>query len=608
MARPTFHDIEDWLAARRTDLSEMHTEMREDSMLYAWTDASREAFKVAWLAGLPTGFTPRLPPLARLGVQTGVNHIIAGEDPECEIVPPRTGKKRAQSDTIKEKVEAMEAFGNAWLHKVCTYATGNPIRDVVTLQLECGQGALSYPINYSAWPEPPFGMTDQKKPRKGRTADERAEYSEWEAKRRDAFPWQVSSIHPTGLFFDIDNDPPKDFILVDKVTWGAVADKYDHISDGDHKRTERVERIQYCSEEWYGVWVDSQPCLTGEDAEDGVAVNTAGHAWTRMCWSGHGDQDEDNSWERRGRGVLRDRDVILILLATLNVAEVMRLQTAFPQMMISGGTADQRRMVAEQYGYGIGGTIELPDGVSMTPVTPPTPPDVVWKEQDMAERLYSMQYGADVLSGEYRSEPAAKQRARSTAAALPFGAPQANAQQMVAAVLGDIFRDVKYQLRDTVTIDGVSLSPSQIIDGVAINVNFMPLSDEEKSFKRAEALEDLGNGTMTKADYIRTTRGIDNPEEVLSEVRVEQMTDAALAAPEVLAVVVQQIVPPSPDPAVDPATGMPVAEPGMEEAAPMEQQVEPPAPETGGPFEAQEYAAAIGRAPLLPQGPGVNGR
>lgn len=616
--RPTFADVRDALARRKKALSGMHTDMQADEDLHYWSGDTQQQVRngLNALKGLPAGFEPRFPPFAYEGVMVGLNRISAGDAPEVNIRLSDESGQDPESESTRRRIDTMNKWANAWLYTVATFSTENPLRDLPMKQLKMGAGALSYAIDYEAWPDYPLGtkIDDRGQRVPKREPKNRAEtraVEKWQQKRKGAFPWKVVSLSPVALYFDTDRDPPRDYIIEDEVSGREAVACYPHLEGQVDEKAEKLKRIQYCAEDWYGIWIHERACLTAEDAAvDGVAPNSYGRPWIRMAWSGWGDSSSTNDWAKKGAGVLRHgRAIVLELCEAWNEMRALGLTQAFPGTELIGPD-DETAVLMQQLDAGPAAINRHTANVQMRWRESPTTPDIVLKRYEVAKEQYSDHFGEPVLKGAPRSEPAASQRARSTSASLPFEVTQVSDQQLVSGMLTDIFGMVKNHLREPVTVRGVTLRPEDIIEEVIIDTNYTPLTDEEKSFKRADAERDLKNGAITLEEYIRTVRGVEDGAQVLRAVRKEKLTEAILADPQVLALGVQKLlqslgVPPAPAP-----TGAPLP-PGAGAGAPPQpgpgQAPEPPPqpmPMAGGPYEAQQQVDSIYAAPLLTGMPG----
>ena len=565
----------------------------------------------------------------------GVNQIMIGERADVKVTLPQhlhrdPEKAKQQQSHLRECLRGL-------LYTIDTYATESPLRDFVIKSLGLGLGVLSYPIDWERWPDPPFGKLKNGKPRQPVGAAQREEYARWERKRQTSLPWAVSSTHPRNVFFDPYHDPPEDYIIEEKISRSAANRQYPdrNVSKPDAggtaarqpaRGTSTCLRVTYCSADWYAVYVDGKAVLGADDNadEEGVAPNTAGVAWHRMAFGGFGDKDEDGDFEVRMKGIIRDgRDIILMKITNLNVMEAIRQITAFSPLEVHGGEEAERMKVMESFVYGPATFTSTPPSITIRPIPQTVVPDVVFKQEEEVNRLMEMHFGPQILRGvEQPQETAAGQRTRVGLASAPYRSCKQNCQQAVAAMLQDLCYMIKHELQEPVTVLGtpggsdssLMLRPEDIVDGMLIEVDFTPPTEEDRAFKRTQLQQDLQAGAISIEDYIRESRGIEDAQGALFEIDVEQMVHRLLANPQIDQLAVTHFlqtrgqlqspaapggamsVPPPPGAVPTPA-GPPAAA-----AMPPPQQ---PAPTLGSPADAQQQVNPYFAPPQPP--PNLNG-
>lgn len=608
--RPTHAEVDTWLEHRRSLRASLDTEMGIDEDFYTWSTEFRSTTWKPYIKGFPADYVPFLPPIAYLGVQRAVNNIVVGETPEIEVDIP----KDAPGSLEEKKVQAahLRAWYKAVLYRIDTQSTETPFRDFYTKMLSLGAGLLAYPIDWDRWSEPPYGYLPDGRPRVGRTAEDKRTYQQWQREHRNAFPWDVYSEHPRRVFPDMNHDPPRDWIIEDVVDVDAYKDRIDitALALKPSGESSRATRVVYVSSEWYGCWIDQVPLLSEADGadEEGIAPNALEMPWFRIAYSGLGDKDVTGNWMYRIKGIIRDgRGIILQLIKTVNIQTVILHKGAYQELLFSGANAEALRdKWAEVAGPG-GAIADESGAVNVSLVPTATVPREVFNLDRIAQQFLEMVLGPELLEGIGRpDETASGQRSRAGYAKAPYRAPQQSGQQAIAAMLMDLssqVRDVP-QFKAGVTVQGVTLKPSQVVDHF-VKVNIAPPTEEDRAFKRAAVMDDLQAGLITQEDAVREVRGVDDPEEYLLKVRVEQLQKAILAHPAIQEWAVQQLqprlgIPPAPAPLAGPVQGgaPPPAEPLIQE----------PEPSLGSPGDIQQQVDRVVNAPLLPGAPRRDGR
>lgn len=576
--------------------------MDVDQDFYDWSAEYASTVWRPYLKGFREGYRPVLPALAYLGVQRATNATVVGETPDVEVVLAR-GYKTKDEVVRKEAADLLRAWYQAVLYRTDTFSTETPIRDFFTKMYSLGLGVLCYPVNWERWEEPP---------ERGRTVAQRETYRLWERKRQRAFPWDVYSLHPRLLYFDTDHDPPRDFIVVDRVSI-PVGKELERV-DSERKPSgeqDTSERVKYVGEDWYGEWVDREPFLEAGDGadEDGLAANSLHMPWIRMAYSGLGDKNETGNFVYRCQGLIRNaRSIIIAKLQSLNIKLVALHHAAYPEIKFSGQGAEALRdKWAEEGGPGAaladeGGEVQI----TLVPV--PTIPREIFDIDRELNQMLETSLGPELLEGiGSPSETASGMRTRNMNARAPFAAPRQSGQQCIAAMLMDMsdqVRDVP-QFKGGVTVQGVTLRPQDVVDHF-VRVNIAPPTEEERAFKRAAVMDDLKAGIITKEDAIRETRPSEDPAAYLEKIYVENLIAGLVGGPvaqEVLEVKFRERLGlPAPVPA-QPMDGN-GAEPvvgASQGAAPMN--VPQPEPSLGSPADVAQQVGQVVGAPLLPGGP-----
>lgn len=587
--RPTWGEIGRWLSQRRGLLAELHAAMREDEDYRQMSDQARAAAR-EYLSGLPPGFVPIYPSVAQDAIQVGVNRIVSGEEPDVTITFPDGSFDRFPKDKREAVERAARELHIRWIRAACKRIMSaqvlNVAREMAIQQLSLGMAPLVYPLDYSGWPDPPFGWLPvedgEKRPRAATpdTAENRDRLRLWERRRQEAYPWATTSPHPTWVFFDLSNDPPRDYILEEKVSAAAMRERYGEEWGEGEELT--LTRVTYISEDWVGQWCDGKALLRGRGVKDGVGRNVSGKPWVQMAVSGMGSQTSDGGWAPRIKGSIRDgRGEILLMVKAWNWMAAMGEMNAFPMPVFSGSGAQQ---AADDFAMGGATATVLPEGVTLHAFEPPRTPADVYKLWDIATQRFAGHFGQPVLSGEpVHGEPMGSMRTRASMAGMPFEPVKVSLEQAWGQMFEHKLALLKWQLQEAVTVEGVTMRPGDVVDGVQVKIDLTPLTEEEKAFRRTAAQDDVKMGAMTTEDYIRTQRGIDDAVAVEQAVAVGRMRDALLGDPEVVAVAKQQLL-------ASLGAGQP-QQPGAEGPG-MEQGPEPPGGGGGAP-DMQQFEGGI---------------
>lgn len=537
--RPAWAWVQEARRSRESALSALHQAMLEDEDYLNWASVSRGAAQV-YLSGLPDGYTPNYPPHAQAALQTGVNRMVSGALPDVRVTFPAGSfnhyRKEDREGKEREARDLMVRWVRADARHVLAKQVENVAREMAGKTVGLGQSAVFYPIDFSAWVDPPFGWlpldekTGEKKPAPPRVdnAENRDKLRQWERARRRSYPWATRALHPTWVFWDLGHDPPRDYIIVEMVSPSSVAERF----PGRWALSEELtlERVTYVSDKWAGQWVDGVPVLKGKGVVDGVAANQSGQPWVQMSFSGMGNLDAEGRWLHRIKGNIRDgRDTLLLMAKAWNWMACLSEMGAFPLMQGPRRQLEQLEFGANAPGIEVEGQER---GLSV--LEPPKTPEQVFRLWEIATALFALQFGAEVLRGEFKSEPMGSLRTRADLAGMPFEAPKVSLEQAWAAMVEHKLEMIKYVLHEGVTVEGVTMRPSDVVEGVQIEIDMTPLTEADKATQREVGQADVALKAMTVEEFIRIHRGIDDAGAVMTAVAVEDMRTALLADPDAM--------------------------------------------------------------------------
>ena len=426
----------------------------------------------------------------------------------------------------------------------------NPLRDTETHALALGLGVLVYPLDYDALEGPPNDG------RRG-TPEEQDAYDLWAARRATAMPWRVTAEHPCNVFFDPDNDPPEEFIIEKRVSLRDMRRKFPDadipsapppvtgtgngsggITMGRGGPGRDAEYVEYISCDWYACFVNGVPVTPNGD-EDGFAPNARGFPWVQLVWSGFGSIDADNSWERRGVGLLwyvinnfRSRAFDMNWLQLIKRAYIPKLvfQANTPFVTDAQEEAEDVDPTAPE-------VVTLSNKVAARYLeTPALPQALLESQRNNANEIEGLM-GPGVLSGESRSEPASKYSARLEQARSPYRAAKANMEQALANMLSHMDMDIKHE---PVMSEGyeatwtqgygadaqqfeVALKPKQINVAARNSVDLSPMTPQDRAFAVQDAIAKRDAGLVSTLTAMKDGAQVDDTAQEMAEIQVEEI-------------------------------------------------------------------------------------
>lgn len=173
---------------------------------------------------------------------------------------------------------------------------------------------------------------------------------------------------------------------------------------------------------------------------------------------------------------------------------------------------------------------------TVEPMVAPVVPDAIIKDINERKQRMEQMYGPGTLSGEPRSEAAAKYAARLEQARGPYGSPKENAEQACANMAYNMFWDIKYepQMADfSVSWQDkaakkryfAKLKPEQIhLAHCKISVDFSPMGAEEKAFKVEDAIQKEQAGWWPREKAMKEGGEIDDTAEAMAQIDADLVT------------------------------------------------------------------------------------
>lgn len=621
---PTQQQVFELLEERRALFAAMHAAILDaEKWFFAYERNSPVLPDIR--KGFPAGVDFDIPASGWQMVNRAKNSITSAEVPQALYELPDSYKDDHQQAADDEK--AVQLADQAILHHVVTRSVVNPFDDALQNQLAVGLGVLYYPLDYDGLGEPP---------EHGRgTAEEQEAWEAYEWRRAEALPWAVSSLHPTWVFPDPDDDDGAQdgVLLIERpVSLAAMQRRYPDLQLGAGNSStagagaggaagsgKTATWVEYISPAWYGCWVNGQAVTPGGNA-DGLAPNHRGFVWAQLAWSGFGKTDRDGAWERRGIGLLQ-LGANNFRREAFNSNWLQLIKRAYiPKLIAQGDTAADAAEETRDVDPSEPSMIALGRTVSLSWLETPDIPaalvaDIRHNDQDR-ESLF----GPGVLSGENRSEPASKFSARLEQARGPYRTPAANMEQAIANFLNHCHWDLKHEpdLHDgyrrtwrqgrgtEMRRYSVHLKPEQIHLGGKITIDLSPMTPQDKAFVAQEAIAKRDAGLISTDTAMKKGAEVDDTDEEWAQIIAEKVlqSDAVIGALGQKAVAVLGLLQPQPTPQQPPPPpGMPGMAAGpagapmpAEEPLPPGMPQTPPPPLGSGQEAMQQAQATYGSA------------
>ena len=546
MPRITRAQIDAKAADYETAESRFRAECKIDQDYLHATDEWRNKLLAAYIKGFPKGFVVKVLPLARMAVETFKNTIVAGEVPEVkDTLDLEEGE--VASDAQEAKRKETERFHKAFLWEVAYRTSNNPFTELVRKQAALGPGILSFAWDETLWPKEPS------------TADGDA-LSEYEEAKREAWPWLVQVEHPLGIWPDPYSNPPKDYVIKDKLPLALASERYPQLNL--ESTTGDVERLIYCSETDYAVYINNLPLYGG----DGVVDNPMGVLWYELALSGLGENAEDNNVVHLWQGVLRQlRDIIAMIITNYNIVEAVKWQEGFGPQHLSAASEAEAENVASKVVIGPLEILATGPNVTMEPLIKRTDKQSAIWEQDELTRWLEIMIGP--LSGNFQKQEstASGLAQRVSMQELPYQAAKVSAEQAIANMLRKVTRFYKEHIGKT----KISLryggklqrfNPDDFLTDLRIEVNLKPVTAADRAMTVDKDLKELGNKVISLAEY-RRRQAIENGVQLDEELGRESLRFHPAVVDVAAKIIAQQLMPApavqaeqAPEPAESPAT------------------------------------------------------
>lgn len=593
----TLDDILELFTTLQDDVfAELHAAMKEDDdFLKAASGTLYSSSIREYLRGFQKSQRVVALALAVAYVQRGRNNVLPGGMPEVEVVLPQGVHQDDDSEAAKEHAEELEAWDQGLLYQMATSSKINPLVTAVDNGLGLGVGFIAYPLIMERYPQKPKAGGPNTEKRK----QEQIEYINKQMNCK-LYDWRAP--HPRSMMWDVDNDPPQYFFEFDdiplrvaKKQWpdldysSGVTPKSARPSDGAQPRASggneaTVQRIIYVSDTEYSIIVNRQSVLTAKQhAVEGVAPNSLGYAWYGMAEAGFGVPDHEGKLVNTVQGLVRRiRGLIVGKTEDYNLLQLAKYQGINGVDVFTGPEGEEGRAHAERVAAGLvreaGAFWALPGDVKHSIAeTPKLAPELLTGD-DMVTGLLELLAGPDVLAGAFRDEPTGSLVERKQNALAPFQPMRTNMEQMIAQIINNIHRSIKYQVKGPVTMWGRSslgksksftLKPERIPEPLPqIFIHLVPTSEGDKEYKWNLSEKQYLAGAIGPTRLSKDGAGV---EDVQAETKDRFKADLRAAILPVAQTIVggmaqqyfiERGVAQDPNAQVDPATGQPL-EPAM---------------------------------------------
>ncbi len=526
--RPTWDNIRLMREQRQRALQAMHDAMREaDDLSHSDDRNSPIVSRLQEYIDFPKGFKYDIINYPYIVANRATNTVHTAEVPAVtyELDPFDKEDHPEWADHEKKVQIALQGI----VYRIVAAATKSPALNQLQQQIGKGLGVITYARDYDAMPT---------KPDHGRTTPEEKEaWANYDRAVRNCLPWRVDVVHPTHVLFDLNNDPPRDYIIHKPVSRVDMARRFpqlgwdpNSISDDTITATSNLGQYatdrgpagatcyytEYCSADWYGCAVNDIPVTEGAgpdteeggDVIDGIAPNYTGHTWVQMAWSGLGDMDARGAWEHWGKGVIqRGMPLFDGLWFNRNYLKLLKLGH-IPKLIATGdanmGGREQAITETEDLNPNKPQVAALSSAVNLHWLESPNVPQALMADIANQEHEIESMFGPAVLGGANTEsgEPASKYAARTQAARGPYRAAKANIEQAWSLMLDDMLWDIKtepdlsggYYVSYTEgegqnrTRFSSTLTPDIIHPGGRITLDFSPPTPQDKAFETEDAL------------------------------------------------------------------------------------------------------------------------
>lgn len=482
--------------------------MERDADLWEATDTHVSNLRRS-IPGFPSDMPLQLLPIAQYAVDNFKTGVLSGETPKVTVKIAK--KAKGYSGVTREQAQKIcQDFAQGLTEWAFHHGTTeSPIVDSVDQCGAIGAGVISAYLDKSLYPKEP----------EGGKADAEA-WAEYEAARQTTIPFEIRSIPPRNVMWDLEHDPPRDVIVVEKVSAAAMSARYPDIAAErgwtDTTASRELERIEYQSDEWVCVLVDDWPV-------EPPKKNPWGRQWITVALSGLGKQSWRYSPEVRVQGVLRRiHDLVIETHIVYNTKIALRQKRGFPGVNFSGSNPDDVQLSKEEYQDGPGARATLYGDTQVNPQPTADIPNWFFSLDEDNRRFLEMAVGTPSQRGAYQTDNATVNAQNLDRAISLWQIGGAALEQQWAQCLMNLFRQIKLDMESDKDLylpgmaeDGlIMINPDHIPDtGLQITVDYAPPTLQERSAQKESDLADLEAGAIDMDEY-RLRQGIDDGETI----------------------------------------------------------------------------------------------
>ena len=508
MADFTVERVREIKTDREKVYGDLHAHMERDATLWEATDRLTSRLRSS-IRGFPSDLPIMLLPIAQYAVDNFKTGVLSGETPKVTVKVAK-GATGFSGVTREECQTLMQDFSQALTEWAFHHGTTeSPIVDSVDQCGAIGAGVLSAYLDKSLYPKPPaVGKTDENA------------WKRYEMQRKTTIPFEIRSIPPRNVMWDLEHDPPRDVIVVEKVSAQSMAARYPDIAAErgwlDKGAEREIERIEYQSDEDVCVLVDDWPV-------EGPKQNPWGRQWIAVALSGLGKQSWDYDPAVRVQGVLRRiHDMVIETHVVYNTKIALRQKRGFPGVDFEGTDDAEKERTRGEYEDGPGAKNIMYGDTKAVAQPVAQIPEWFFSLDEDNRRFLEMAVGTPSQRGAYQTDNATVNAQNLDRAISLWQIGGAALEQQWAQCLMNLFHQIKMDMESDQDLylpgmaeDGlVMINPDYIPEtGLQITVDYAPPTLQERAAQLQTDQALLESGAIDM-DEFRRRQGIDDGETI----------------------------------------------------------------------------------------------